>query len=140
MQELKMFYWVTSELSPQWKDVEAAMNRLSDQKLYDAQTNATTLYKQLGYVKNYCTEQKIAEWREKSVSVVDRWLESFNHLLDQSCEYKEIARMIEYVMCLPATSASVERVFSAMNKSWTQEKTRLNIETLTAILMIKFNL
>lgn len=67
-----MFYWVTSKLSPQWKDVEAAMNRLSDQKLYDAQTNATTLYKQLGYVKNYCTEQKIAEWREID-GVIDGW-------------------------------------------------------------------
>lgn len=116
------------------------MNRLSDQKLYDAQKNAIPLHKQFGYVQNYCTEEKIGEWREKSVSVADRWVEIFKHLLIQSCDYKEIAKMIEYVLSLPATSASVERVFSAMNKSWTQEKTRLKIETLKAIMMMKFNM
>lgn len=140
VQELKMFNWVTLKRSPQWKDVEAAMKRLSDQNLYDAQANAVALHKQFGYVKNYCTEEKIVEWREKSVSVVARWLEIFNHLIVQSCEYNEIAKMIEYVLSLPATSATVERVFSAMNKSWTQDKTQLNIETLKAILLIKFNM
>lgn len=140
VQELKIFNWVSLKQLPQWKDVEAAMMRLSDQKLYDADKNAITLHKQYGYVKNYCTEQKIAEWREKKVSLVDRWLDVFNHLTVQSCECKEIAKIVEYVLSLPATTASVERVFSAVNKSWTREKTRLNIETLKAIMIIKFNM
>lgn len=140
VQELKMFNWVALKLSPQWTDVETAMNRLSDQKLYDAHKNASAMHKQYGYVKNYCTEQKIAEWREKNISIVSRWVEIFNHLTIQSCEYNEIVKLIEYVLSLPATTASVERVFSAMNKSWTEEKTRLKVETLRAIMIIKFNM
>lgn len=140
LQELQMFAWVNLKFKPQWNSVEAAMTRLSEKKLYDAEVNACELHKQFGYVKNYCTEDKIKQWRETKTTVTSRWVEIFCHLRAEDCEFKDVAEIVEYVLCLPATSASVERVFSAMNRTWTEEKTRLNIETLKAILMIKYNL
>lgn len=140
LKELKMFGWVTLKTPPQWKQVEAVMMKLNEQKLYDAEENATKLHMQFAFVKNYCTEAKIKQWRDGGVSTVVRWVELFNHLNVEGCEYKEITKMVEYVLCLPGTSASVERVFSAVNKSWTAEKTKLHIDTLKAILTIKCNL
>lgn len=67
-------------------------------------------------------------------------MEIFNHLNNVDCEYKEFAKIVEYILCLPGTSAAVERIFSAVNKTWTSDKTRLDVETLKAILTVKCNL
>lgn len=116
------------------------MKTLNNLRLYDANENATKLHGQFRYVKNYCTDDKIRKWRNDNTSITNRWVEVFNHLQAENCEYYEIAKLIEYILCLPGTTASVERVFAAMNKSWTSEKTRLQINTLKAILTVKCNL
>lgn len=40
-------------------------------------------------------------------------------------------------MCIPETNVSVERVFSHMNCLWTDEKNRLKINTVKAMITIK---
>ena len=51
-----------------------------------------------------------------------------------------MAAIVEYILCLPGSTASVERVFASMNKTWTDEKSQLKNETLKAILTTKINL
>lgn len=116
------------------------MNTLSEYNLYNANENAVNLHTQFRYIKNYCTSDKIMQWREGNVSIVDRWVEIFIHLNKADCEFKEMATIVEYILCLPGTSASVERIFSAVNKTWTSDKTRLDVQTLKAILTVKCNL
>ena len=41
---------------------------------------------------------------------------------------------------MPGTNASVERVFSIANDIWTDDKSRLSVNALSAILKVKFNL
>lgn len=138
--ELKAFSWATLRNVPVWKDIEAIMQKLDTLNLYDAAENSTKLHKEFGYVKNYCSETKIKQWKDDKVPIPKRWVEIFSHLETETCEYKEMAKMVEYILCLPGSTASVERVFAAMNKTWTEEKTRLKIETLKAILTVKVNL
>ena len=45
-----------------------------------------------------------------------------------------------FVLCISGTNAPTERVFSLMNSIWTSDKTGLKIDTLSAILELKFNL
>lgn len=116
------------------------MSQLNEKQLYDANENSAQLHKEFCYVKNYCSDSKIKQWIEKKVSMTERWVEIFKHLDDQSCDYKEMAKIIEYILCLPGSTASVERVFAEMNKTWTEEKSNLNVETLKAILTTKVNL
>lgn len=37
-------------------------------------------------------------------------------------QHENFSILIEYILCLPATNAPVERVFSIMNKLWTSEE------------------
>ena len=47
-------------------------------------------------------------------------------------------KAVGLLMCLPAGSkAFVERIFSHMNYIWTEDKSRLNVET--AVLTVKTN-
>lgn len=138
--ELKKYSWASLRQIPAWKDIEEAMTQLNSQSMYDADTNAAQLHKEYGYVKSYCTDSKIKYWNDEKISGTQRWVEIFKHLDKESCDYKEIAKIIEYILCLPGSTAPVERVFSAMNKTWTDEKSNLKVETLKAILTTKVNL
>lgn len=97
------------------------------------------LHKEFGFVKNYCGEAKIKQWNEDKVEFSTRWVEIFQHLDSESCDYQEIAKIAEFVLCLPGSTASVERVFSHVNDTWTEGKTRLKVETLKAMISVKVN-
>lgn len=54
--------------------------------------------------------------------------------------YLNFARVVEYILCLPGTSAPVERVFSSIKNIWKTESANLQNDTLKSILLIKTNL
>ena len=43
-------------------------------------------------------------------------------------------------MALAGTNASVERIFSLMDDYWGDEKSRLSVETLSSVLIVKTNI
>ncbi|MGH0141232.1 UNVERIFIED_CONTAM: hypothetical protein FKN15_073117, partial [Acipenser sinensis] len=50
--------------------------------------------------------------------------------------YKALAKAVEFVLCLPGTSAPVERVFSLMNAAWSPDKACLSVTTIKAMLFV----
>lgn len=48
--------------------------------------------------------------------------------------------MIQSVFSIPCSNAYVERIFSVMNHSWTDNRNRLSEETVKAELCIRLNL
>lgn len=136
---LKVYSWATLRNPPTWKDVEQVMLKLSEDKLYCGDENAGKLHSEFKFIKSYCTSVKLQQWNEEKVSTEKRWVEMFNHFEKNNNEYAETAKLMEYILCLPGTTASVERVFSSVNNVWTPEKTQLSIETLKSILMVKTN-
>lgn len=56
---------------------------------------------------------------------------------DESLAYPEINKLVSYLLTLPHSSASMERVFSAINLNKSKVRNRLGSETLSGILHIK---
>jgi len=56
------------------------------------------------------------------------------------CIFKNIASLSLAILCLPFSNASVERVFSIMNIVKNKLRNRMNVESLDAILNVKFSL
>ena len=52
---------------------------------------------------------------------------------------QKLAKLIQYIFCLPGTNAPTERVFSQINKIWTADKTQLSVSTLKSLLLLKCN-
>lgn len=136
----KMFGWIRLNDTLKWQDVEAVMRSLEENNLYNADEKAVHLHAQFRYVKEYCTSDKIKQWREEKITVVSRWVEVFTHLDKVECQFQEMSTIVEYILALPGTTASVERIFSAVNKTWTSDKTKLSVDTLAAIMAVKCNL
>ena len=58
---------------------------------------------------------------------------------EKDVSHQKLAKLIQYIFCLPGTNASSERVFSQMNKIWTADKTQLSVSTLKSLLLLKCN-
>lgn len=56
---------------------------------------------------------------------------------DDSFMFPNLVEFIKYILCLPHSSAVVERVFSAINLNKTKVRNRLSAETLQGILYTK---
>jgi hypothetical protein len=60
------------------------------------------------------------------------------YLTDGSKFFSELSeKCLEFMICLPGSTASVEGIISIMNSIWTKEKSRLSIETLRAMLIVR---
>lgn len=96
--KMGMFSWALLKQTPKWDAVNAVMTALHAKKIYDAEKNASNLHTQFGFVKNYCSSQKIMEWNEKKIPMADRWVEIFQNLNAVDCDFCEIATIIEYIL------------------------------------------
>lgn len=107
---------------------------------FDLKENASKIFNQYCHVKTYCSTEKIADWKEKKAPADLRWVEIFQHMETENVPYKELAKLVEFALCLPGTNASVERVFSTIKQLWRDERSRLEQNTIRAILFVKNNL
>jgi len=96
---------------------------LDEAKLF----NEITLRK--NNLKKYCLpKNKMSE---------DVWVDIFKVKLIGVDNFSNLKKIVEFFMCIPGTSVSVERVFSRINCLWTDEKNRLKINTVKAMIAVK---
>lgn len=79
-------------------------------------SKSSKVFKQFGYMKNYCSQDKLSHWNANKVAAEARWVEMFKHLHDKSIPFREFSSIIEYVLCFPGTSAPVERLLAMLIK------------------------
>lgn len=119
--EVKCLSWTLLEHIPEWDEVESSLRYVSS-KLPQTDINETELFDEVTFVKTY-TSGKIEEWNTALVPVDERWTEMFTHFNQGHVPYKNISIICQFAMCLPGTN--VERIFSIMNNTWTDERNRM---------------
>lgn len=141
LNELTIYEWAALFNAPCWADLQKTMQKLNSIGVFETTENdfESRLHNQCGYLIDYCTAEKLSEWKEKNVSITNRWMDVFKHLHANNNDYNELSVIAEYILCLPGTNCSVERLFASVTTTWTSSKTNLLIETLRAILMVKCN-
>lgn len=136
---IMIFAWCALKKLPKWEDIEASVTFMTSKNRFD-RTHETELFDQLTYLKQYVTSEKIAMWTEKETPTDARWVECFQHFREQNIRYEHVKTIVSYILCLPGTSASVERIFSLINDIWTTEKTRMLLSTLKDIVFVRYNI
>ncbi|PSN52906.1 hypothetical protein C0J52_02978 [Blattella germanica] len=76
----------------------------------------TELFDEFTCVLKYVTSDKLSSWNDSKTPVEKRWTEIFCHFKAHAFKHECITDIIQYVLCLPRTNASVDRIFSLMNK------------------------
>lgn len=120
---------------PEWSDVQASIGFFSDYESVIG-LNENVLFDEFLHVKKIIC-QNIEDWNARKLPVSQCWVAIFQQCKDLHIIVDNICKMVEFVLCVPGTNAYVERIFSLMNMYWTEEKSRLNVETLKAVLIEK---
>jgi hypothetical protein len=53
--------------------------------------------------------------------------------------FEDFSNIVEVILCLPGSTAPVERIFSVMITMWAKEKCRLSAEMMRAMLVVRQN-
>lgn len=139
-QYLGDFSWIFLYTPPSWSAVNQSMKSLAEKTSFDLTKNSSKVLEQYEYVRNYCNTEKITEWKDKKTPTEERWVEIFKHFEARNVPFIEFSQIVEYSLCLPGTSAPVERIFSIAKKVWKLESANLHMSTLKSILYVKHNM
>ncbi|KAF2886470.1 hypothetical protein ILUMI_19703 [Ignelater luminosus] len=123
----------------EWENVQKTLEFISEHFTAN-DIDESALFDEVTLIKNYATEQKIKERQEMKTHIDLRWVEIFQHFDVQQISYPQILQLVEFALCLPASNAPTERVFSIINNIWTSEKSQLTVETLKAMIVVRCNL
>ena len=120
---------------PEWSDVDGSVDFFSN---YESVTclNENVLFDEFFHVRKII-HQNIQDWTSRKLTVFQCWIEIFQQCRESHIKVDNVFEMLEFVLCIPGTTASVERIFSLMNMYWSEEKSCLNEETLKAVLVVK---
>ena len=112
---MEVFYWADLKTVPAWVDVQRALDVLIKNGYIDCNKD-TEVFDEFSLISNYITMEKVTERNNLNVSSEMRWVEVFKHFRSNNIRHENFCVLIEYILCLPVTSAPVERIFSLMNK------------------------
>lgn len=132
------FAWISLKKAPTWEQVHKSYEYLL-KKFPKCTIVENDLFDETHYVVNYISESKLLFWSKQETPADLKWVEIFIHFDENSIPSNNILKLVQYILCLPGTNASTERVFSMINKMWTTEKSNLSVETLKALVTIKYN-
>jgi hypothetical protein len=54
-------------------------------------------------------------WNKENIPVSDRWVQIFSEMSEKRLDFQDFCNIVEFIPCLPGSTASVERIFSVMN-------------------------
>uniref|UniRef100_A0AAQ6A1P8 HAT C-terminal dimerisation domain-containing protein n=2 Tax=Amphiprion ocellaris TaxID=80972 RepID=A0AAQ6A1P8_AMPOC len=131
--DLKCLSWTLLDHTPEWDEVESSLRYVST-KLPQTDISETELFDEVTSVKTY-TSEKLEQWNTTSTTADERWAEMFRHFKQSHVPFKNISALCQFAMCLPGTNAPVERIFSIMNNTWTDERNCMSLDTLKALLI-----
>lgn len=134
------FAWTSLVSYVTWDELEASGSCVNNvvpetinlDELFDERASLTDVLKTLMPKWNSLPE-------EKKLTTVEKWQSVFDVLKKTNIAYNNLAKVVEFAMCLPGSSAPAERVFSIMGNLWCAERGRLSISVVRELLNVKIN-
>jgi hypothetical protein len=59
--------------------------------------------------------------------------------IENPVDFQDLCKIVEFILCLPGSTASVERMFLLMNAMWSTDKSSFSVETMRATLVVRQN-
>ena len=138
----EQFTWTNLRTGPVWSDVERCLETFTSVCVpIGIQLDNSCLFDEITNVRNFVSADKLKQWENASIklTIADKWIEIFKFFRDQSMTLSSLELLVEFVLAIPGTNAHVERVFSLMKHYWGDEKSRLEVATVKAAIITKFN-
>lgn len=135
---IKLLHWIDLKKECSWAEVQDSFQSFLG-TFGNITIDENMLFDEVTCLKNYVTEEKIVQWSQEHTNTDLRWTEIFCHFKKNNVPFENILKIVEFSLSLPATNAPTERIFSMINKFWTDEKSQFAVDTIKAILTVKRN-
>lgn len=134
LNDFKLMQWMNLRKQIEWKDVQNSLEFFQEKNV---NINESKLFNQ------YCNFKTFLETAIKTDDFVrlqshQKWQKYFEAYPDEEAS-GEWLKICQFFFAIPAHNANVERIFSVMNVQWSDERNRLNVTTIRAILITYFN-
>lgn len=136
-EDIAAFEWILLRKPPLWSQIQDCLPVVLE--ISKITINESELFDETCFLKNYVTIEKINYWKNKEITLSEKWVEIFYFFNEKNISTKNISKLVQFFLCLPASNAPTERVFSIINNIWTSEKTQFNVETIEACVKVKCN-
>lgn len=118
----QQFSWIDLKKFPDWNTVKTSAQLMCTKTSFDLEANSSKIFQQYGLLKSICSDEKISECNVKNeegktVSTESRWVQIFQHMHQHQLPFEEFSHLIEFILCIPGTSAPVERVTRKVSAS-----------------------
>lgn len=120
---------------PQRDEIENAVQFLQS-KCSNFNIRDDELFDEITYLLSFLSNKTEEFW---NLPVGLKWINICEYFKMNHIQYTNLMKLSQLIMCLPGSNAPVERIFSTMNLIWTDQKNRLKVETVKAILSVKTN-
>lgn len=98
-------------------------------KYVNVKLDADKLYDEVGLLKNMFPSIKLLD-----LPTDKKWVKIFS-----SNVFTELPKLIGNILSIPTNNAYVERIFSIMGNTWTDNRNRIRVEQIKAELCVKLN-
>lgn len=136
------FSWVRLTDEIDWNEIESSAEYINNKLKGSScccKIDIDELFDEV-LLANRFFKTKREEWQASGVfSSEERWVQLFKHFNEKQIDLQNLTKIVEFVLCLPGTSAPVERVFSMMKNIWSDERGRMDEATVRALLYCKLN-
>ena len=95
-------------------------------------------FDELSIIEDFVKEN-LRKWNFSKVSNQEKWIEIFHRCKALETPIDQMSLLVEFAFSLPGTSTEVERLFSMINDAWSSDKGQMKLETLEAVMNIKYN-
>ena len=100
--------------------------------------NSDSLFEEQALVKKHMSERcKEKGWQNASLE--QKWVEMFKEFEKKRIQVSNFQKLVEFIFCLPGTSAPVERIFSIVKSMWSESRNRMLEQNVKAVITCKIN-
>ena len=132
--------WLNSSEDLFWKPVCASTEKINCM-LAKQIIDIDSLFDEHVLVKNYnsASDRKEA-WQNTPISYEQKRTQWFQAFKDKDIPIPNFQKLVEFVFCLPETSAPIERIFLIMKNMWSGDRSNMHEQNVKVFLMLKSNI
>lgn len=132
--------WMILRKVPTWSDVEISFDYV--EKRYGDKIHSIisrdSLHDEVRLMQTFI-ESNLNQWFTDKLSSDKIWTQVFQNFRQSGTQLVNLEKLVEFAFALAGTSTEVERVFSLIKQIWSDQRSRLDLKTVDALLSIQFN-
>lgn len=140
LDEFKIFQWLKlSHIAATDMPYEEILDSVQYLQSKNVELDDCKLFDQFSALKRFLQEDPRAEKLLQIESIDEQWAAFFNLSVNARELCSELIKIAEFYFAIPSHNAGVERIFSLIESQWTEERNRLAVQSVEAIIFIQYN-